>query len=171
MGEGRASVPRSSMRLYLLRHAEASPLKIGEYDRDRALTAEGGALMRRLGHAITAAGWKPGLIISSPYLRARQTARLVAEALQVTPETDALLIPGFSLQDLEEVVSRQTVTDQVMIVAHQPSLGQVVMALTGASVAFHPGTLAVIETQRLRHRNGVLYGLYQPDVLAGLGGI
>ena len=77
------------MRLFVVRHAEAAP---GEPDELRPLTAGGRAVARELGE--TLAREQPDAVLSSPLLRARETAEQVARAAGVEPEPDERLAPG-----------------------------------------------------------------------------
>ena len=71
------------MKLYILRHGIAvEPGTPGyETDADRPLTSEGERKMRQIAGAMEALELSFDLILSSPYLRARQTAEIVAEVL------------------------------------------------------------------------------------------
>ena len=157
------------MRLFLMRHGIAARPQGGQADRERPLTAEGSALMRLQAGFLERSGYVVDRLLSSPYLRARQTAALLAPALGVMVDEEALLVPSCSLRDLDEVLGHYGHPGRVMVVSHQPALGQMVYQLTGAETAMRPGTLAVIETARIRPKRGVLLGLYEPGVMARLG--
>ena len=75
------------MRLSLLRHGIAADRGSPEYENDseRPLTPKGERRMRRIAKGIQASGLSYDLILSSPYLRAKQTAEIVAAGLS-TPE-------------------------------------------------------------------------------------
>ncbi len=68
------------MLLYLLRHAEAEPYRADDFS--RKLTDKGERQARLVGAFLDEKGLKPDLILSSPVLRARQTAIIVAEELK-----------------------------------------------------------------------------------------
>src|ERR1035438_8012192 len=69
------------MQIYLLRHGIADDPKPGHPDSDRALTAEGRDKLRRVLKRARTADLSPGLILSSPYRRALETAAIAAEVL------------------------------------------------------------------------------------------
>ena len=79
------------MRLYLVRHAHAAP---GEPDELRALTPEGRRDARSLGELLAAEGVRPDAILSSPLLRARETAEELGRATGVQASSDERLGPG-----------------------------------------------------------------------------
>ena len=120
------------MRLFLVRHAEAAP---GDPDDLRPLTEAGRAAARALGDRL--AVQRPDAVLSSPLLRARETAEAIARAAGLAAETDERLAPGTTVETLRESVSGRGET--VVAVGHQPDLGRIVHALTGREVAFPPG--------------------------------
>ncbi|MFL5962901.1 MAG: SixA phosphatase family protein [Gaiellaceae bacterium] len=122
------------MRLFLVRHAEAAP---GEPDELRPLTAAGRAVARELGERL--AGEHPDAVISSPLLRACETAELVARAVGLTPETDERLAPGATAEGLRAAAADRG--DTVVAVGHQPDCSAIVFALTGRELKFAPGAV------------------------------
>ena len=126
------------MRVIVVRHAEAAP---GEPDELRALTAEGRETARALGERLR--GTKIDAVVSSPLLRARETAEPIARAAGVDPETDERLSPGATADDVRDAVAGRG--DTVVVVGHQPDCGLAVLALTGREVAFPPGGTSELE--------------------------
>jgi len=128
------------MRIVLVRHAEAAP---GEPDDLRPLTPEGREQARRLGDRLRADGIEPDAVLTSPLLRARQTA----EALSFgDPEALDLLAPGASENELRAAVAGRGGT--VVVVGHQPDCGRIAAALGGGEEpAFPPAGVAVLELQ------------------------
>jgi phosphohistidine phosphatase len=126
------------MRVIVVRHAEAAP---GEPDELRALTAEGRetarALAERLHHTEIDA------VVSSPLLRARETAEPIARAAGVELEAHERLAPGATADDVRDAVAGRGNT--VVVVGHQPDCGLVVLALTGREVRFPPGGAVEID--------------------------
>lgn len=119
------------MRLVIVRHAEAAP---GRPDELRRLTNEGRAEARRLGERLRAAGVSPDAIVTSPLLRARETAA----ALELgEPEVDERLAPGATPDDLRAAAAGRGET--VLVVGHQPDCGRAAAALgAGVEPAFPP---------------------------------
>ncbi len=155
------------MRLYLVRHGIAEFPFGGKPDRARALTPEGAERLIRQAAFLGRMGWEADLILCSTLLRARQTAAILAPALGAPVMEEALLGPGCSLADLEEVLEVHGCPPRVMIVGHQPAMGRLVYELTGQRAAMRPGAAAVVEAERLRPGAGVLHAHFDPDVMAG----
>ena len=123
------------MRVYLVRHAEAEP---GHPDDLRALTAAGRDAARALGDRLAAEGVRPDAVLSSPLLRARETAEAIARAAGLTAETDERLAPGAGAADRRSAVAGRGDID--VVVGHQPDCGQIAAELSGGpEPAFPPG--------------------------------
>src|SRR4029077_5530486 len=71
----------SDMQIYLLRHGIADDARAGQPDSERALTGDGRDKLRRVLKRARSADLDPGVILSSPYRRAVETAALAAEVL------------------------------------------------------------------------------------------
>ena len=129
------------MRLYLVRHAEAAP---GDPDELRRLTPQGREQARALGQKLDADGARPGAILTSPLLRARETGGELARALDVPTEPDDRLAPGATPDGVRAVLAGRG--DPVVVVGHQPDCGQVAAALAGGpEPRFPAGSLVVVE--------------------------
>jgi len=129
------------VRLYLVRHAEAAS---GEPDDLRSLTAAGRETARALGAQLAAEGARPDAVLSSPLLRARETAAELCRALDCEPEADERLAPGATAVDVRAAVADRG--DEVVVVGHQPDCGQIAAELSGGpKPAFPPGGVAVLD--------------------------
>ena len=129
------------MRLYLVRHAQAAG---GEPDDLRPLTAEGRADARALGERLARDGVHPAAVISSPLLRARETAAEIGRPLGCEPEADERLAPGTTAEAVRATVAGRG--DEVVVVGHQPDCGLIAAELAGGEPpAFPPGGMAVLE--------------------------
>jgi phosphohistidine phosphatase SixA len=126
------------VRLFLVRHAEAAP---GEPDELRPLTAAGRDTARAVAEQLTRE--RPDAVVSSPLLRARETAQLIAEAAGVDLEADDRLAPGATAGDVKPAVAAKGET--VVVVAHQPDCSTIVLELTGQKVSFAPGAVHLVE--------------------------
>ena len=78
-------------------------------------------------------------VLSSPLLRARETAEAIARAAGLEAEPDERLAPGADADDLREAVAGRG--DTVVAVGHQPDCSEIVLALTGERVPFEPGAV------------------------------
>ena len=114
------------MRLYLVRHAEAAP---GEPDDLRPLTPAGRETARALGARLAADGVQADAVLSSPLLRARETAAELGRALRCEPEADERLAPGSTVDELRDVVAGRGAA--VVVVGHQPDCGQIAAEISG----------------------------------------
>ena len=123
------------MRLFLVRHTRAEPGEPGDPDDLRPLTAGGLEAARELGARLAAED--PDAVVSSPLLRARQTAAAIAAAAGLEAEPDERLAPGATADDVRAAVAGRGET--VVAVGHQPDCSEVVLALTGEEVAFPTG--------------------------------
>lgn len=110
------------MRLVIVRHAEAGP---GTPDELRTLTPAGREQARELGRRLREEGLQPDAVLSSPLLRARETAAALALG---EPEADERLAPGATPDDIREAARDHGET--VLVVGHQPDCGQAVAAFT-----------------------------------------
>ena len=129
------------MQLFIVRHAEAAP---GEPDDLRPLTKAGREQARRLGRQLADDGIQPDAVLSSPLLRARETAVAIAKAVGGEVETDDRLAPGADPDDVRAAAAGRGAT--VVVVGHQPDCGRAVAALSGGrEPAFPPGGVVAVE--------------------------
>jgi phosphohistidine phosphatase len=126
------------VRVILVRHAEAAP---GQPDAQRPLTAAGRDAALELAREL--AERQPSTVISSPLLRARETATPIAEAAGVTLEVDHQLAPGAGVDEIRSAVAGRG--GPVVVVGHQPDLSEIVLAVSGESVRFSPGSSHDVE--------------------------
>jgi phosphohistidine phosphatase len=117
------------MRLYLVRHADAEP---GEPDELRALTAYGRQQARDLGARLAGEGAAGATVLTSPLLRARETADEIARALGTKAEPDERLAPGATADAVREAAAEHgdTGTGALVAVGHQPDCGRIAAELT-----------------------------------------
>jgi phosphohistidine phosphatase len=134
--------------MVLLRHGTAVPHgAAGLDDADRPLIARGEREARNAGRALRALGVRPDRIVTSPLVRARQTAQLAAAELDVKIYEDDALRPGFSSADLDALFTRHP-GDCIVLVGHDPDFSGILHDVTGAKVACPKGGLASVELPR-----------------------
>lgn len=135
------------MKLWILRHGEAE--QRAPSDPERALTPHGREEVLR--SAARLIGERIDLILASPYLRAQQTAGLVHEALGLAQEVATVpwltpeAQPWRVLDGIADLAGQR-----VLLVSHQPLVGNLLVSLCGDSAAASPmrtATLAVLEGQ------------------------
>jgi phosphohistidine phosphatase len=140
----------ATLELYLIRHGVAA--ERGEEfpdDSKRPLTSEGIARLRKEAKAIEGLGVGFDQILSSPLLRARQTADVFAEELKAKPpiaNTDALTpagSPGAVIQELGKHMRKA----RIALVGHEPNMGELAAFLIGAKVPlpFKKGAICRID--------------------------
>jgi phosphohistidine phosphatase len=144
------------MRVTLIRHAEAGD--DAPRDESRALTVRGRADARRLGRALEGRGVRFSLVVSSPLVRAVQTAEIVAAAVNYRRRVMAsdVLLPEAAVSRVVAFLRTAAGEKGVALVAHEPILSALAAALTGR--ARYP---ALRKAEALRIR--------LPDAASGAG--
>ena len=119
------------MDLYILRHAVAASREDAHYphDSERPLTAKGTAKLRRVVRGMKALGLSFDLILTSPFLRARETAEIVAKEMGAARlERTPHLAPDGDLRALMAEIGSRGVAS-VLLVGHEPTLSQLISVL------------------------------------------
>ena len=142
--------------LLLLRHGDAEP---GDEDDARRLTPKGERQAEAAGIALAALDIEVDVCLTSPKVRAAETARLACKALGVEPEP-AEELRGGPFDGPGLAAGRGT----VLLVGHEPDLSAEVARLTGGRVKMKKGGLATVE-------NGTLLALLRPTELAAIASI
>jgi phosphohistidine phosphatase len=165
------------MELHILRHAIAVERGTPGHkiDRDRPLTPEGRKKLRGIAKALRAMDPAFDLILSSPYVRARQTAELVAKILheeQRLKFSEHLAPDGDAEQLVEQLGSLYRRPARVLLVGHEPSLSQLISTLLtggqGLALTLKKGGLCKLTVSRLRYgRCATLEWLLTPRILTG----
>jgi phosphohistidine phosphatase len=159
------------MELYLLRHAHAGdPAKWHGDDAERPLSAKGRRQSERLGALLASIRFRPDALVSSPKLRALETARIVGKAIRVEPAVDDRLASGFDLRRLATLVEERNGPERLVLVGHDPDLSDLLAELVGApAVTMRKGALARVDLEgRPAPGEGALRWLVPPDVLDAL---
>ena len=151
-------------QLWLLRHGEAVPHE-SKPDDDRELTPRGERQAIAAGAGLARLGVEFDACYTSPKVRARDTARLACEALNIAPEEEDSLGDGFDREDALELLLRHGGDARVLVVGHEPSFSQVVHDLTGARIDFKKGGVAAVRAERT---GGELLALLRPKELESL---
>lgn len=164
------------MNLYILRHGLAEELDPRRFakDSERPLTSKGERKMWKIAEAIEALGISFELILFSPYVRARQTAEIVADALGVGKrlEPSDSLTPDGSVKDLlTSINARKPRCVEVLVVGHEPYLSELISLLVwgevGCSVLMKKGGLCKLSTDHLEAgRCATLEWLLTPKQMA-----
>jgi phosphohistidine phosphatase len=136
------------MKLYIMRHGPAEDFAPSGRDADRALTPSGRDRVRDVARALVEAGEAPNLILTSPLVRARQTAEIVAMTTKLetrggTLETTHDIAPGGDGAGLVRALIRDH-KKRAMIVGHEPDLSGLVYKLTAHQVEMLKGMVVGI---------------------------
>jgi phosphohistidine phosphatase len=140
--------------IYLLRHGDA---EAGDGDdAARRLTPKGEGQARAAGRALAALRVEIDACLTSPKVRATETARTACGALGLEPETAAELRGG-PIDSLALTAGR----GHVLLVGHEPDFSGEVARLTGAKVKLRKGGLAIVD-------ESTLVALLRPSDLAAI---
>jgi phosphohistidine phosphatase len=133
------------MRLYLMRHGMAADPG-GIADAMRPLAEQGRQEAMEAGAALRERGEKIEVVLTSPRLRARETAELVAGALgRKVPVVvrEGLTCGATASVYLEEIGTRSA--GELLLVAHNPELSAFASGLVGESISFRPATICAVD--------------------------
>jgi len=148
------------MKIHILRHGIAVVRDDldSKNDAARRLTPKGKRQLRQTAAALKKMGLRFDLILSSPYLRAKQTAEIVAESLKLKKRLkfSGALAPDGRPEDLvRELSESKPAPENVLLVGHEPYLSSLISLLTtgGLNLAmdFKKGGLCKLEIEKLNH--------------------
>lgn len=159
------------MIVYFLRHGLAGDRETWQGDdRERPLTKKGekntAESAKTFGRLI------PDLdaIITSPLVRADQTAKITAEEFGLSESLiqDDRLSPGFNPQKLKEILSSYPEAKAIMLVGHEPDFSETISAITGGgNLTLKKGGLARVDIDDIHNPSGDLVWLIPPKALTG----
>lgn len=163
------------MKLILMRHAEAEKASLRRHSNDdpRPLSASGKKTQRAVAKALKQMKIKPGRILTSPRLRARQTAEITAKVLGLAKmvSEEAALGERYSLKAALSLLVRCKPGETVVCVGHEPDLSELARALLGADfpMKFDKSAVMGIELNRRASRGaGTLLFFYRAQDLLRL---
>jgi phosphohistidine phosphatase len=164
------------MKLYILRHGIAVDPGTGS-DADRTLTPEGREKMEQAAQGMAALGLQFDRILTSPYVRARETAEIVAQKLGCPERLEVCeaLVPGGSRKELFKRLQKWAADGQILLVGHEPDLsgliGELIAADPYVAIDLKKGSLACLALDRpSRPETACLEWLLTPKLLRLLGG-
>jgi phosphohistidine phosphatase len=165
------------MEIYVVRHGIAIDREDPKCppDPERYLTEEGIEKTKRVAAAVAAISATPDLLLSSPYVRAMQTAEIFAGALdypkQKIRRTD-LLLPGAEPTLFYRELAKDKQTSTLFIFGHAPQLDDLIASALGSKhhiTSLKKAGVALIELKRVSPPNGQLVWLAPPKVLRRAG--
>jgi phosphohistidine phosphatase len=146
------------MNLYLLRHGIAAEPGVAGYepDSERPLTPRGEKRLRDAARAMEELDLSFDLILSSPFLRARQTAGIIAQNLKLRKKlafSDDLTPGGNPRLLIQQLNQFRPEPEDILLVGHEPYLGKLVALLaagnTSLEIDFKKGGLCKLEAEFL----------------------
>ena len=168
------------MILYIIRHAiAADPETVEMEDSQRPLTSKGRRKMRLIAHGLKELEIEFDLILTSPYLRATQTARILAKRFELEKMslvvTDHLAPTGYGDQLVNMIGEKYSDMQNIALIGHEPYLSSLVSTLvTGdptASIVLKKGGICRLSIENIQYgRCAVLEWLLSPAQLVEIGG-
>jgi phosphohistidine phosphatase len=168
------------MNLYLLRHGIAVDPSVPDFakDAERPLTPKGKRRLRQIAEAMGALKISFDLILSSPYVRAKQTAEIVAKVLKRRKKlkfTDELMPGGNPKSLIQQLNDLHPKPKSILLVGHEPYLSKLIALLTAGNtnmeIDLKKGSLCKLETDSLRYAScATLVCLLAPRHLALMTG-
>jgi phosphohistidine phosphatase len=160
------------MRLYFFRHGIAEDAQAPDFDDfARRLTEKGIERIQAASLALDRLGVKPVRLYTSPRLRARQTAEILAETLKVKADIREEVNFGFNPTLIEPMITGLTNDDEVMFVGHEPDLSVTVSRLIGGGeIEMKKGGVARVDIISHTPLRGTLVWLLTPKVLDVIAG-
>jgi phosphohistidine phosphatase len=158
------------MMIYLLRHGIAENAGPKTPDADRELTGEGRKKLESVLKVAKRAGAKPDLAISSPLVRAVQTAEIARQMLGVEPPVQKIdaLAPHGSPEEVWHEVSGLRNLEEVLLAGHEPSMSHLAAWILGApslQVDMKKAALVSIEIGQFRGQpHGILKWMLTPKL-------
>jgi phosphohistidine phosphatase len=161
------------MNLYLIRHAIA----VEEYEDDsqRPLTDKGKKKMRQIAKGLRALGVEFDLILSSPYVRAAETAEILADIFKMKKEVQFSdnLVPSGDPDLLIAELNENYSANSIALVGHEPFLSALIGLLVAenpnAEITLKKGGVCSLSTDDLRHvRKASMDWLLTPGILVGI---
>lgn len=149
------------MELYFLRHGIAEDTSPDGSDAARRLTDEGRQKLEAARAGFERLRVAPELLLTSPLVRAAQTAEIAGKHLGLTPVVAEALASGCRTPQLLALLAAHQPALRVMVVGHEPDFSSTIADLTGGHVELKKGALALVEL-RLNTRSGRLIWLVPP---------
>ena len=145
------------MELYFLRHGIAADRSEGgaSHDSERALTPAGIKQMKEIAKGMKRLGISFDHVLSSPYLRARQTAEIVAEGVGFKGKIalSEILTPTADFKDFVGLLKNFESDENLLLVGHQPGLGSFISGLISGTdhilIDLKKGGLCRVDTSEL----------------------
>ena len=162
------------MRVYLLRHGPAGSRDASRWpdDSERPLSPRGRERTERAALGLARLETDPTLILTSPLVRAEQTAKVLRSAFdrEVPIEILEALSPGGSYRAIVQRLAEASANDSIVLVGHEPDLGKLAGVLVfGAPASSLPlkkaGACSIVFSAEVKPGAGRLHWFIMPRVL------
>jgi len=162
------------MNLYIIRHAIAVDEGTPEYqDNERPLTDKGRKKMRQIAKGMRNLGVDLDLILSSPYVRAKETAEVLAEVFKIKSDiafSDNLIPMGDPDVLIAEINEKHGTSNTIALVGHEPQLTALMSMLVADNavidMTLKKGGVCRLSADDLHHsRKATLEWLLTPSIL------
>lgn len=165
------------MQLYIVRHGIAIDREDPKCpaEAERYLTEEGVEKTKQAAEGVAALGATGDLLITSPYVRAVQTAEIFADALEHSRQKirrNEMLLPGSEPTLLFRELAREKQASSIFVFGHAPQLDEVIATALGLKkhlTSLKKAGVALIELKRISPPMGVLAWLATPKMLRRAG--
>lgn len=162
------------MTLYLMRHGIAEDTPASGSDAERRLTQQGTLRTAMVAKGLARMGLSFDRIVSSPYVRARQTAEIVARITDHDEEIllDSRLVPMASFEDVSDLVAEHAGVGSLLFTGHEPNMGMVISGLTAdgrLAIDVRKASVTAVELMQTRRpARGALLWSVTPKLLERL---
>jgi phosphohistidine phosphatase len=157
------------MDVYIVRHGIAEDMSRSGQDKDRALTEDGKQRMKEAARGFRHLEAEVGRVFTSPLVRARQTAEILASQIKRKVEEMKELAPGNDPASVCKQLKALGKVPSVMLVGHEPNCSDLVSYLLDTPHAvetdFKKGAICLVETDSLDAGSGRLIWHLPPKVL------
>jgi phosphohistidine phosphatase len=164
-------MPTDCTTLYFMRHADAGdPAEFVGNDSERPLSDVGVKRTKRTAKHFAGGQIRPDLVLTSPYVRALQTAHIMADGLHVSDrvQEEPELKPGFDIHALKRLLAKHPDEARIMLVGHESDFSTTISAVIGGGVLeMKKGAIARVDVFDTDKPAGELKWLVTPMVLLG----
>ena len=167
------------MNLYIIRHAIAVDEGTPDYEQDseRPLTDKGRKKMRQIARGLRNLGVEFDIILSSPYVRARETAEILADVFKMKKKIafSESLVPMADPQLLIPELNEKYPVDSIVLVGHEPQLSAFIGLLTAENskidITLKKGGVCYLTADDLHHddHRATMEWLLTPGILMEIG--
>lgn len=165
------------MNIYIIRHAIAEDEDPAKNDSERELTEKGAKKMRQIAKGLKKLGVEFDVILSSPYLRTRQTAEILGEVFKIKKQVtfSENLLPSADPDLLITEINEKYSVDTLVLVSHEPFISALISLLTAKStpveITLKKGGVCRLTADDLRQaRRASFELLITPGILVELSG-